>query len=236
VIAFFYIWNDRYTPPSEETVYIPDEQEIVDRTGEKIDYAVYLGAVKIGQATYHHLRKTFIKDRPVELITFLTQAIRFKDRETIYCDSETFLPLVVERKISKPIKPEKIREEYDQENFKLTITKERFGKSVKEIQSDAPIHNSILLPFFVRNAQDLETGWSFTANLPQGKYVIKLSKIEKVETPSGEFEAYFFESEPDKFKIWVGTDNNRIPLRIDGTGGIGYKMMMQKYTPPEQKK
>jgi hypothetical protein len=231
VVVFFYIWNTRYAPQEEKTAYVVQEK-VIDRTGEKIEYNVYLGTLKVGKATYHHLRKTFLHDKQVELITFLTEAVRFKDRETIYADSDTFLPLVVERKISKPIKPEKIREEYDQENFKLTITKKRFGQSVKEIKSTKPIHNSILLPFFVRTAEDLNIGWTFTANLPQGEYLIKLTKIEKVNTPAGEFEAYFFESDPNKFKIWIGTDSNRIPLRIDGTGGIGYKMMMQTYTPP----
>ena len=233
VIAFFYVWKDPDLEQPEKPAEYTEHDAAVDRVGEKIDYDVYLGAMKIGSAEYHHLRKTYVKERPVELITFLTQAVRFKDRETIYCDSGTFLPLIVERKISKPLKPEKIVEAYDQDNFILNITKERFGTSTDQIKSDEPIHNSILLPFVVRNENNLEIGWQFNANLPQGKYLIKLTRIEKINTPAGEFEAYYFESDPNKFKIWIGTDKNKIPLRIDGTGGIGYKMMMRAYTTPK---
>jgi len=237
VIAFFYVWNShdfgKFDDKSSEDIKAPGKEQINDRIGEKINYDLFLGGVKVGTAEYHHVRKTYLNEKLVDLITFYTQAVSFKDRETIYCDSSTFLPLVVERKISKPIKPEKIREVYDQENFKLTITKQRFGESVTEIKSDAPIHNSIILPFFVRNTPNLTVGWTFVANLPQGKYMIKLIGVEQVETPAGEFEAYYFESEPSKIKIWISTDDNRIPLRIDGTGGIGYKMMMQDYVPAD---
>ena len=235
VITFFYVWNGNdigeFEDKPAENVKDSVKTQIIDRIGEQINYDLFLGRVRVGTAEYHHLRKTYLNEKLVDIIIFNTQAMSFKDRETIYCDSNTFLPLIVERKISRPIKPEKIREVYDQNNFKLTITKQRFGTSITEIKSTAPIHNSILLPFFVRNIADLNIRWTFTANLPQGKYLIKLMAIEEVEIPAGKFEAYYFESEPSKIKIWIGTDENRIPLRIDGTGGIGYKMMMREYTP-----
>ncbi len=235
VIVFFYVLDGNDSGEIDSGLNDhPEAQvegQIIDRVGEKINYDLFLGGVRVGTAEYHHLRKTYLNKKLVDIITFYTKAMTFKDRETIYCDSKTFLPLLVERKISKPIKPEKIREVYDQENFKLTITKHRFGTSTSEISSTEPIHNSIVLPFFVRNAPDLEIGWTFTANLPQGKYLIKLMGIEEVEIPAGKFEAYYFESQPSKINIWIGTDDKRIPLRIDGTGGIGYKMMMHNYVP-----
>jgi Protein of unknown function (DUF3108) len=234
VLAFFYFLDTGNIAKIEHKpleIIEPEPEQIIDRVGEQINYDLFLGGVRVGTSEYYHLKKTYLNDKLVDVITFYTQAMNFKDRETIYCDSTTLLPLLVERKISKPVKPEKIKEVYDQNNFKLTITKERFGTSTIEINSDEPIHNSIILPFFVRNAADLDKGWTFTANLPQGKYLIKLAGIEEVETPAGKFEAYYFESEPNKIKIWIGTDENRIPLRIDGTGGIGYKMMMHDYIP-----
>lgn len=214
-----------------EIIKEPEAEQLIDRVGERINYDLFLGKVRVGRSEYHHLKKAYLNEKLVDVITFYTEAMNFKDRETIYCDSSTLLPLIVERKISRPMKPEKIREVYDQINFKLTINKQRFGTSTMEINSTEPIHNSIILPFFVRNAADLDNGWVFTANLPQGKYLITLMGKEEVETPAGKFEAYYFESDPSKIKIWISTDENRIPLRIDGTGGIGYKMMMHDYTP-----
>lgn len=206
-----------------------------ERIGEQIVYDVYLGKVRLGYATYHHVKKMKYKEQLVHLITFETLAMRFHDRENIYCDVKSFLPIRVERKVSQFIKPEKIEEVYDQENFTLKITKKRFTTEHMEIKKDAPIQNSILLPYLVRNKPTLEIGWSFEVNLPQRKYKITLSSIEAVKVPAGEFQAYYFESEPKAIKIWLSTDQARIPLKLEGTGGFGYKLLMREYSMPKTK-
>ncbi|MBI4846458.1 MAG: DUF3108 domain-containing protein [Candidatus Omnitrophica bacterium] len=208
------------------------EQSEDKRVGEKITYDVILGKVRLGKAVYHHLKKTQLNEDTVNLISFETRVAQFHDQETIYCDVKTFLPLMVERKVSQILKPEKIQEVYDQKNFVLTITKKRFTTEEIIIKKDAPIHNSILLPFFVRNNFALNIGWSFEANLPQQKYKIMLKSIETVDVPAGKFEAYYFESEPNRIKIWISTDTNRVPLKLEGTGGLGYKLLMKEYERP----
>jgi len=240
MVAFLYFWHspamDEFS--GRESQKEPDKVKEVpekDRVGEQINYDVYLGKIKLGQARYHHMRKMMYKGRMVHLITFETKALRFRDRETIYCDNNSFLPILVERKVSQFLKPEKIKEEYDQKNFVLKITKERFTKEEHVIKSDAPIHNSILLPYVVRNTKNLDLGWSFVVNLPQRKYKITLSAIETVKVPAGEFQAYYFESDPRQIKIWISTDENRVPLKLEGTGGmIGYKLLMRDYSLPEK--
>ncbi|MDD5746014.1 MAG: DUF3108 domain-containing protein [Candidatus Omnitrophica bacterium] len=246
MLAFFYFW---YSPemdnfrgdkpviavkknPEPVKPVEPEEKKPIDRSGEDIIYDVMLGKMRLGTAHYHHDGKAQINGRSAELITFETNAVKFRDLETIYCDAGTFLPLVVERRVSQPIKAEKIREEYDQTNFVLNITRKRFTEEHTVIRKDGPIHNSILLPFFVRNAPELAPGWSFTANLPQRTYLIKLVGIEPLEVPAGRFNAYYFESEPRQIKIWISADDKRIPLKIEGTGGIGYKLLMREYQPP----
>ncbi len=237
VIAFFYLWHlpgmDGFSGRKSLKVQEKKKEDRSrDRIGEQIDYDVYLGKVKLGNAKYHHLKKVMFKGRLVHLITFQTKAMRFRDRETIYCDAETYLPIVVERKVSQFLKPEKIKEEYDQKNFVLTITKERFTKEKHVIKKDAPIHNSILLPYLVRNTENLEIGRSFEVNLPQRKYEIVLSAIEMVKVPAGEFRAYYFESRPKQIKIWISADENRVPLKLEGTGMLGYKLLMRAYSFP----
>ncbi|MCG2712254.1 MAG: DUF3108 domain-containing protein [Candidatus Omnitrophica bacterium] len=241
VIAFFYFWHSPVMnefsgrePQKAQKRVKEDGQK--DRVGEQIDYDVCLGKVKVGNAKYNHIKKMMFKGRLVHFITFQAKVMRFRDRETIYCDTETFLPIVVERKVSQFLKPEKIKEEYDQEKFVLRITKERFTKEEHVIKKDAPIHNSILLPYVVRNTKNPEIGWSFEVNLPQRKYDVVLSAIETVNVPAGEFQAYYFESKPQQIKIWVSTDENRIPLKLEGTGGmLGYKLLMREYSLPEKK-
>ncbi|MFH1093415.1 MAG: DUF3108 domain-containing protein [Candidatus Omnitrophota bacterium] len=241
MIAFFSFWHspemDEFSGRESQNV-----QEMVkeygpkDRVGEQIDYDVYLGKVKLGNAKYNHIKKMMFKGRMVHLITCQTKALRFSDKETIYCDTENFLPILVERHVSQFLKPENITEEYDQEKFVLRITRERFTKEEHVIKKDAPIHNSILLPYVVRNKKNLEIGWSFEVNLPQRKYEIVLSAIETVKVPAGDFQAYYFESRPAQIKIWVSTDENRVPLKLEGTGGIlGYKLLMSGYSLPEKK-
>lgn len=237
ILAFFYFWQ---SPFAEKVFHEQDPGRkndvkgklISERIGEKISYDLMLGKVRLGDAKYHHLKKTVLNGRNVHVITFQTKAVRFRDRETIYYDTETFLPVIIERKVSQFLKPEEIKEVYDQSNFKLTITKKRFFTEEIVIQKDAPIHNSILLPFFVRNMQKLKKGWSFKANLPQREYRITLVGIESVKVPAGTFEAYYFESKPKQIKIWISTDERRIPLRLEGTSGIGYKLLMREYSLP----
>jgi len=86
-----------------------------------------------------------------------------------------------------------------------------------------------MLPFYVRTIPELSLGWNFTAELAQQQFLIKLVALENVTVPAGTFEAYRFESEPKKFEIWITRDELRIPVKIVGTSGIGYAMVMKQY-------
>jgi len=223
-----YFQNVLFKDTAEEAA----EQAVEDIAcvGEKIVYNVMLGNLSIGSSEYRFLKKTELNGRPVNLITFYTKLARFSDRETIYSDPKTFLPFLVERKISKLIKQERIREEYDQENFVLTIIRKRWNTKKTVIKKDKPIHNPVLLPYFVRNNANLNLGWTFEVNFPKREYKIELKSIEDVKVPAGEFKAYYFESEPPQIKIWISKDARRIPLKIEGTGVLGYKLVMKEYS------
>ncbi|MCP4650815.1 MAG: DUF3108 domain-containing protein [PVC group bacterium] len=238
--VFFFVKYSPYMQPPVVEENIPalveteePEKEEFTRIGEKILYDVVMGKVRIGTSEYRHLEKTELNGHQVDVIAFFTDVVRFKDRETIYSDSESFLPVMVKRKISRLIKQEHITEEYDQDKFILTITKKRFGTSTRTVKKDKPIHNAILLPFYARKPLELEIGWSFTASLPQREFKIRLASIEEIKIPAGKFKTYYFESEPKQIKIWMSADEHRVPLRIEGTGALGYKMVMREYTPPE---
>jgi hypothetical protein len=199
--------------------------------GEKIVYNVKLGSITLGRANFHHVCRVQLDGREVNLMTFETRVARFNDLEKIYSDLRTFLPLKVERDIFIWPTQEKITENYDQENFKLNITK--FKGSRKEetlILKKGVIHNAILLPFHVRMIPELEVGWTLVARLPTQEFVIKLTSIEDVIVPAGTFKSYRFQSEPRKFEIWVSVDERRIPVKIKGTGFLGYTLVMKEYS------
>lgn len=199
--------------------------------GEKIVYNVRMGNVTLGKSVFARLPPVELNGKMANLMSFETRLARFSDKEKIHSAAGTFLPLKIEREVSNWPFLEKISEHYDQDKFTLTIIKNK-GKSSEQrvIRKDGPIHNSIILPFMLRDIPELAVGWSMTANLPSQRFEIKLSSLETLKLPSGEFKAYHFESNPPKFEIWVTSDERRIPLKIKGAGPLGYTLVLKEYS------
>ena len=222
---------------SKEKEIVPPEKEPFEPIGEHIVYTIKLGKVSLGTAIYDHLPRVDLKGKKVSCMTFETKLVRFNDLEKIYSDSKNFLPLRVERSISTWPFSEKISEEYNQETFSLSIVKNK-GKSKDErvIKKNSPIHNAILLPFYVRRQEALAVGWSMPANLPSMSFEIKLISIEEIKVPAGAFKAYHFISKPERFEIWITADERKIPILIRGTSGLGYTFLMKEYSIHPSKK
>lgn len=214
---------------SAAAVPVPAKPVRPVRVGEKIAYDVKMGALKMGTAVYEQRAGVVLEGRQVDCFTFETRLLRFVDRERIFSDPETTLPVRVERDISMWPKHEVIVEEYDQKNFTVTLRK---GGRTDTITSGGPLQNAILLPFSIRERARLEPGWSARVNLPTQKFEITLTGAERVRVPAGEFEAYHFISVPEKFEVWVTKDEKRVPVKIKGTGAVGYTLFMSSYNPP----
>ena len=200
------------------------------RVGEEIIYGVRLGMLNLGRAKFRHVSRSVIDGKPTDLFTFETKVPNFYDMENIYGDAKNNLPLRVERKIKNFLARENITEKYDQKSFILTIAKTK-GKKKEQmvIKKKSVIHNAILLPFYVRRIPKLDAGWGLDVELPTQSFKIKLVGIEQVSVPAGKFETYHFRSIPEKFEIWITKDARRIPVKIKGTGGVGYVMVMREY-------
>lgn len=202
-----------------------------DRIGEKITYRVRLGRLNLGKAVFKQLPNAELRGRKVNLITFETRLARFTDLERIYSDPESFLPLRVERYVSTWPFPERIIEDYDQEKFVLVIKKfKRNRQEEMVIKKGSVINNAILLPYYVRDIAKLEVGYNLIAALPAQEFIIELVAIEEIDVPAGKFMAYRFESRPKKFEVWISADERRIPVKINGTIGLGYSLVMQAYS------
>lgn len=196
--------------------------------GEKITYAVKLGKVNLGTAVYEHLPQATLDGKKVNQVTFETRMAKFYDLERIYSDPENFLPLKVERDVRNWPFSQKITEYYNQDKFSLVISTDNKGKS-RTIQKKGHIHNSVILPFYVRRQEGLMPGWSMTARLPNQDFEIRLVGIEDIDVPAGNFKAYRFDSQPEKFEIWVSADERRIPLRIKSSAALGYTLLLKEY-------
>lgn len=213
----------------EKVKEIKEPTRIIDRFGEKIEYDVLLGNIRIGEASFVNRAKVDMDNKKVNLVVFQTKLANFFDVETIYCDSETFLPLRIEREVLTWPKKEKIVEEYDQEAFSLVVTKLGSRQNKKmNFKKDSPIHNAVILPYYVRQAQELSPGWKMKVNLPTNIFEVMLLGLEELRLSSQTIKAYHFQSDPKKFEFWVSADEKRIPLKIKGTQG--YILQMKRYS------
>ncbi|MBP7215938.1 MAG: hypothetical protein KBA46_01510 [Candidatus Omnitrophica bacterium] len=218
-------------------VPIPEPEKIIpQRVGEKIVYDVRLGAASLGKAVFEYLPSVSLNNKNVNKMMFTTRLVRFSDIETIYSDPVSNLPIKVERYVGVWPQPEQIIEEYDQQAYTVNIYKKKGSKEQTLVfKREAPLHNAVLLPFFVRDIPDLAVGWTFQAQFPLDAYTISLVAIEDIKLSSGTFKAFRFESVPKKFEIWVSADEQRIPLKIKGASGIGYNLVMKEHQRPSPK-
>lgn len=219
------------------TDYFPGKKKIKPDlsayVGEKIVYDVKMGMLCLGRAESRNLPAEKLDGRFLNVMTMDTKLTNFKDNEKIYSNPETMLPVRVERDILNFISRERITEDYDQEKFTVTIIKYKGAKEQKFIiRKDAPVHNAVLLPFYVRRIPKLEVGRVIVANLPTRRLEIRLDSIEDIKVPAGKFKAYHFTSSPRQTEIWISADERRIPLKIQGSGPLGYYLVMTSYTPP----
>lgn len=205
--------------------FLPTAGWSSEYAGESISYEIR----PIGVAEYNDLGKVGLRGRELNLVTFRTQVLGFDDREKIYSDPKTYLPIRVERDISMWAAKEYLTEDYKPQDSTLIIKKFKNHKQVNEYsyKENSPIHNAIILPFYLRRIAELKLGWSMDIRLPD-KFTVKLVAIEKVKVPAGKFTAFHFTSIPNKFEIWITNDALRIPIKIKGAGGLGYTLMMKK--------
>jgi hypothetical protein len=219
-----------YAPPVVIPFVLPPPQS-PDYSGEEIVYDVKMGALKIGTSTFHHQKAMPYNGIDAQLVTFVTNAVQIHDTETIWADTKDFLPLRIERDVKMWPKYERIIEQYDQKLRTLDITKTAGGKESKvSIAKKGPIQNAILLPYQVRRIEKLAPGWSMAVTLPTQEFRITLKSVEKIHVPAGDFEAFYFESDPKRFEIWISSDDRRIPVKIKGSSGLNYMMLMRSYS------
>jgi hypothetical protein len=199
----------------------------IARVGEEIVYNIKYKGIHIGVSRFNCLNRSQVDGTAVDVITLKTEVPNFKDVETIYSDPVSHLPLRVERDISRWPFWERIVELYDQKNFKVNITKDNGSENT--IVKDRPIHNPVLLPYFIRGVDDLRLGWNMTVTFPTQQFLVTLVSMEDLEVPAGKFKTYHFQSHPEKFEIWITADERKIPIKIQGLGIFGYAMLMKEY-------
>ena len=195
-------------------------------TGERIVYQI----TPFGRAEYNDLGTVELDGQKMNLVTFKTQVLGFRDTEKIYSAPGDLSPIRVEREVTRWLGKEYLVETYDAKTFTLIIEKFKKNKRIKKyvFKEDGPIYNAILLFFYLRQVPEIDIGWTFEARIPE-KFQIQLHSIEEIEVPAGKFMAYHFKSIPNKLELWISKDNTRTPLKIKGRGSFRYTLLMQEH-------
>ena len=185
----------------------------------------------LGRAECTDLGVVDFEGKKVNLITFKNKVLFTEDSQKIYSDPESGLPYKIERTISNLLGQEYITRDYDQEKFTVVVKNFRGKKLVGEqkINSDGPVQDVILFPFYLSRLPDIKIGMYFKARLPE-EIKLEVVSIDEITVPAGKFKAYHFKSIPDKIEIWINKDAPHVPLKIQGKFAVNYAMVMKKYT------
>ena len=190
---------------------------------------IHYGVEPFGSSVYEDFGVVDFQGKKLNLTVFSTEALGFDDTEKIYSDPVTGYPIRVERDVKMWMGREYLTEDYSPFNHSVVINKFKDNKLVQEyrFKGSGPLDNAVIVPFSLRKAPILETGWSKKIILPE-EYIVKLEGIEEVSVPAGKFKAYHFLSLPEKFEVWISADELRLPVKIRGLGGLSYTLVMKK--------
>ncbi len=207
-----------------------EEESLPFRKNEKFVYDVMYKIARIGRSVLTFKGERELNGEKVYYITFDTKVPSMKDSEELYADTETFLPVEVHRKINKTLGfDEKIIEKYDQREHKVTlIQKSSLRDKESSIEKDSEIHNAILLVYYYRMKEGFDKNDKYQITLPTINFEVTYEGIETIETPLGEHKAHAFTSNPEKFKLWLSTDEKRLPLKIGNPSVIGYSLVLRQ--------
>jgi len=182
----------------------------------------------VGLCVYQNFGPVEYRGNKANLIVFKTNLPGFEDKEVIFSEAQTRLPIFVDRDISILFRDEHITEEYSSRDFTLKVTKFQKGGKVDgySLKRKGPLQNAILLPFSLREAPELKIGGVFNVILLK-EFKVKVEGVEEVDVPAGRFKAYHLTSAPKKFEIWISADKNKLPIKIKGIGALPYALEMK---------
>ncbi len=198
------------------------------QSGEKITYVIKKIGLKAGTATIEFKGQTQLNGRPVALIVFTARGMNFFDEEKIFTDPVSFYPLIVQRDLNIWGKREQITEDYTQPG-KVLIKKTAGGKTSEQtIEKSGTIDNIYTFIYRYRQSGQFSAGEKFQIHLPTLDVTMQLVKKTKIKINSEDRPVYYFKSDPEKFEVWFGIDDKKIPLQINGAVGFGDTVMVMR--------
>ena len=190
------------------------------RQGEKFQFGIYQFGIKIGDAVIAYHGSEQIDGKNLIHVSLEAKGPAIFDREDIYGDPQTFLPVLVKRKVKVFGKDENITERYNKNGNRVVIVYEEENKASQTLESEQPLNNIILFLYYLRFRPELEVEDTFKFSLPTIDLQMQVAKKSRIKVPKGTFESFYVHSVPSRFKAWLRVED-KIPLRIDGAVGFG---------------
>lgn len=196
--------------------------------GEVLTYTIRKFGVKAGEAVIEYRGLVDLEGQQKILITFVAKGFNFLDDEKIFADPETLLPVRVERELNIFGKRERIVEFYDIEKKTVTIKKYDNDAVIEEIvfKKEEPIDNLYCYIFRYRQSGLFKEGEAFRMPLPTKDVDFKIIRQERVAALQDRQNAWYMQSQPPEYHVWFSQDPRKIPLRIDGGGGLAKTVMV----------
>jgi hypothetical protein len=194
--------------------------------GERMSFGVYSNGIRAGEGEMFYAGIDPSSADPLQHLLFRVTTFSVKDEEDILGTIDFQAPVRVVRSVLVFGKEESIRETYAPDRKSVDIRKTVKGKGVEDhkIVTSKDLGNVLLLIYRLRNDLSLAIGQSYDINLPTQQFQLKVVDRRMLKSPLGRFETFYLESTPPKFKIWLKTTPDRLPLRIQGliAGGMLY--------------
>ena len=206
--------------PSSLTPFLP---------GETITYDIKKIGMKVGEAqlTFHGLKR--INGHDCNIIVFVSKAVQFYDKETICLEPDTFLPLMVKRDLNIFGKKESILEEYLRKEGKIKITNHAGDRTEENvIRKSGNVENIYGFIYRYRQRGTVQKGELIKMILPTKDVQMEAMEKQDMSIGNKHYNAYFLQSSPRQFNVWFDDSSRKIPLRIDGSSGLGKTSMILK--------
>ncbi len=192
--------------------------------GEKVHYNILQMGIKVGEATLTFVGTETHQNRSTVLVVFHAQGINFFDQENIYLKPQDFKPLFVERHLNIFGNKETIVEEYTQGHVKIIKTSD--GKTIQQmIDKDGWMDNIYAFIYRYRRWGKLQMNEHIDLHLPTKDIKIGLIKQDWLWVAGKNYNIFYMESDPAKFRIWFDSSNKKLPLRISGAIGLANTVM-----------
>jgi len=201
------------------------------RVGERLEYGVSIKGIPVGEQVLTVKAETEYQGHPAYLIEMelrnyaaFSLFISFHEKDVLYLQKETLLPLYVRREVKerKKTKTEEVRFLFEQKQIEFI---EREEKKVKQqvFSMDSPCLENLSLVYYLRIHSHRQADKDLLLLTSRGPRTLNLvfDGIEEVSSPYKKTTAEKIIDPDSEVIVWVSQDSSGIPIAIRATKKFG---------------